>query len=215
MTPAGPIRLVEVGPRDGLQNEAVTLPVATRIALFEALAAAGLPAVEAGSFVSPKWVPQMADTAAVLAGLRRRPGTSYPVLVPNRQGLDAAIAAKVEEIAVFGAASESFSRRNINCSIAESLEDLLARTDRPRDWQEDMRRGLAVIGARADSLSRFMEAYSRLARLPPPQRRPGSRTNWSSFLRQDSSQQFTADSLQCLYRRLTPTSAPRACVPGS
>ena len=116
------VRVVEVGPRDGLQNEAVKLPVATRIALIEALAAAGLPAVEAGSFVSPKWVPQMADTAAVLAGLRRRPGTSYPVLVPNRQGLDAAIAAKVEEVAVFGAASESFSRRNINCSVAESLE---------------------------------------------------------------------------------------------
>jgi len=116
------VRVVEVGPRDGLQNEPRNLPAATRIALIERLAAAGLPAVEAGSFVSPKWVPQMADTAAVLAGLTRRAGTRYPVLVPNMQGLEAAIAAGVEEIAVFGAASESFSKRNINCSVAESLD---------------------------------------------------------------------------------------------
>jgi hydroxymethylglutaryl-CoA lyase len=116
------VRLVEVGPRDGLQNEARTIPAATKIALIERLAEAGLRVIEAGSFVSPKWVPQMADTAAVLAGLERRPGVSYPVLVPNLKGFEAALAAGVEEIAIFGAASESFSRRNINCSIAESLE---------------------------------------------------------------------------------------------
>ncbi len=116
------VRLVEVGPRDGLQNEAGLVPLEAKLALIEALAEAGLKAIEAGSFVSPKWVPQMADTAEVLARLKRAPGVSYPVLVPNMQGFEAAVAAGVEEIAVFGAASESFSRRNINCSIAESLD---------------------------------------------------------------------------------------------
>ena len=116
------VRIVEVGPRDGLQNEAGLVPVEAKVALIEALADAGLKSIEAGSFVSPKWVPQMADTAAVLARLKRAPGVSYPVLVPNMQGFEAAAAAGIEEIAVFGAASESFSRRNINCSIAESLD---------------------------------------------------------------------------------------------
>jgi hydroxymethylglutaryl-CoA lyase len=116
------VRIVEVGPRDGLQNEAGVVPVEAKVALIEALAEAGLRVIEAGSFVSPKWVPQMADTDQVLARLRRVPGTAYPVLVPNMQGFAAAAAAGVEEIAVFGAASESFSRRNINCSIAESLD---------------------------------------------------------------------------------------------
>jgi hydroxymethylglutaryl-CoA lyase len=116
------VQMVEVGPRDGLQNEAHIVPAATKIALIEKLADAGLATVEAGSFVSPKWIPQMADTAEVLAGLRRKPGVGYPVLVPNMKGFEAACAAGVEEIAIFGAASESFSRRNINCSIAESLE---------------------------------------------------------------------------------------------
>ncbi|HXE15827.1 MAG TPA: hydroxymethylglutaryl-CoA lyase [Stellaceae bacterium] len=114
-------RMVEVGPRDGLQNEAATVPAATKIALIEKLADAGLKTVEAGSFVSPKWIPQMADTAEVLAGLRRAPGVSYPVLVPNMKGLEGAIASRCDEIAVFAAASESFSRRNTNCSIAESF----------------------------------------------------------------------------------------------
>lgn len=116
------VRVVEVGPRDGLQNEARAVPVETRVAFIEALADAGLSAIEAGSFVSPRWVPQMAGTAEVLSRLRRQPGVSYPVLVPNMQGFEAAAATGVDEIAVFGAASESFSRRNINCSIAESLE---------------------------------------------------------------------------------------------
>ena len=115
-------RIVEVGPRDGLQNEAGVVPLADKLALIEALAKAGLPVVEAGSFVSPKWVPQMADTDQVLARLKRKPGVSYPVLVPNMKGLEAALAAGVTEIAVFGAASESFSNKNINCSIAQSLE---------------------------------------------------------------------------------------------
>ncbi len=117
------VKIVEVGPRDGLQNEKQSVPTATKVALIEHLADAGLIVVESGSFVSPKWVPQMADTADVLARIRRKPGVSYPVLVPNMKGLEAAAAATgVEEIAVFGAASESFSQRNINCSIAESLD---------------------------------------------------------------------------------------------
>lgn len=116
------VRIVEVGPRDGLQNESAIVPLSAKVALIEALVAAGLTTVEAGSFVSPKWVPQMADTAKVMAAITRRPGVRFPVLVPNLKGLDGALAAEVDEIAVFGAASESFSRKNINCSIAESLE---------------------------------------------------------------------------------------------
>jgi isopropylmalate/homocitrate/citramalate synthase len=116
------VKMVEVGPRDGLQNEAMTVPLATKVELIDRLSATGLSVIEAGSFVSPKWVPQMADTAEVLSRIQRRPGIRYPVLVPNMKGLEAALAAGVDEIAVFGAASETFSRRNINCSIEESLE---------------------------------------------------------------------------------------------
>lgn len=126
------VEIVEVGPRDGLQNEPKSLPAAAKVALIEALADAGCRVVEAGAFVSPKWVPQMADTAEVLATLRRRPGVRYPVLVPNLQGLERALAAGVEEIAVFGAASETFTRRNINCSIAESLERFAPVCDQAR-----------------------------------------------------------------------------------
>ncbi len=114
-------RIVEVGPRDGLQNEAVPVPAAVKIALIDRLSDAGLPVVEATAFVSPRWVPQMADNAEVMAGIRRKPGVAYPVLVPNRKGLDAAIAAGAQEVVVFGAATESFSKRNTNCSIAEGL----------------------------------------------------------------------------------------------
>ena len=116
------VRLVEVGPRDGLQNESGEVPTAARIDLIDRLADAGLKTIESGSFVSPKWVPRMADTAEVMAGIKRRDDVSYPVLVPNMKGLEAAAAAGAGEIAVFGAASESFSRKNINCSIAESLD---------------------------------------------------------------------------------------------
>jgi hydroxymethylglutaryl-CoA lyase len=116
------VRLVEVGPRDGLQNEPAMVPADVKVALIERLADAGLPAVEATSFVSPRWVPQMADAAEVMARLRRKPGVDYPVLVPNLKGLEGALAAGAREVAVFGAASESFSRRNINCGIDESLD---------------------------------------------------------------------------------------------
>jgi hydroxymethylglutaryl-CoA lyase len=122
MTLPSAVRIVEVGPRDGLQNEPTPVSVAARIALIEGLVEAGVKTVEAGSFVSPKWVPQMADTAAVLAGLKRKDGVRYPVLVPNLQGLEAAEAANAKDISIFAAASESFSKKNINCSIAESLD---------------------------------------------------------------------------------------------
>jgi hydroxymethylglutaryl-CoA lyase len=116
------VKMVEVGPRDGLQNEPATVPAGVKIDLIHRLAEAGLPVIESGSFVSPKWVPQMADSAEVLAGVTRKPGVGYPVLTPNMKGLDAALAAGADEVAVFGAASETFSRKNINCSVAESLD---------------------------------------------------------------------------------------------
>ena len=122
MTPPRQVKLVEVGPRDGLQNESQVVPTEVKVGLIDRLTEAGLCWIEAGAFVSPKWVPQMADSADVLAGIARRPGVSYPVLVPNMKGLDGALAAGVEEIAIFAAATDAFSRRNINCSVAESLD---------------------------------------------------------------------------------------------
>ncbi|AQA20044.1 hydroxymethylglutaryl-CoA lyase [Halioglobus japonicus] len=116
------VTLVEVGPRDGLQNEAGTIPLETKLTLLDDLAEAGLQALEAGSFVNPKWVPQMADSEQVFAGLQRRSGVRYTALTPNLQGFERALAAGADEVAVFAAASESFSRKNINCSISESLQ---------------------------------------------------------------------------------------------
>lgn len=116
------VRLVEVGPRDGLQNEAQPISVADKVQLVDALSAAGLSYIEVGSFVSPKWVPQMAGSAEVFAQIQRKPGVTYGALAPNLRGFDDALAAGVKEVAVFAAASEAFSQRNINCSISESLE---------------------------------------------------------------------------------------------
>ena len=116
------VRIVEVGPRDGLQNEKIDIGTANKIALIDRLAATGLRSIEATAFVSPKWVPQMADAAEVLAGIQRRPDVRYSVLTPNMKGFEGAVAAGVDEIVVFGAASEAFSQKNINCSIAESIE---------------------------------------------------------------------------------------------
>ncbi len=116
------VRIVEVGPRDGLQNEKGEVPTRVKLELIERLADCGLPAVEATAFVSPKWVPQMADHTEVLEGVRRKPGVDYPVLTPNLKGFEEARAAGATEVAIFGAASEAFSKKNINCSIAESLE---------------------------------------------------------------------------------------------
>ena len=116
------VKLVEVGPRDGLQNEKQAVPAAVKIELVQRLQAAGLKEIEVTSFVSPKWVPQMADNAEVMAGIARQSGVRYSVLTPNLQGFEAALKSKPDEIVVFGAASEAFSRKNINCSIAESIE---------------------------------------------------------------------------------------------
>ncbi len=126
------IEIVEVGPRDGLQNEKQTISTDTKAALIEKLVDAGCKTVEAGAFVSPKWVPQMAGTGDVYAQIKRVNGVSYPALTPNMKGFEAAKAVDVDTIAVFGAASESFSRRNINCSIAESLERFKAVIDAAR-----------------------------------------------------------------------------------
>jgi len=115
------VKLVEVGPRDGLQNEAAPVTTEVKVELIHRLQDAGLAVIEATAFVSPKWVPQMADNAQVMAAIRRKAGVSYPVLVPNKKGLDAALAAKATEVVVFGATTEAFSQKNTNCSIAEGL----------------------------------------------------------------------------------------------
>ena len=116
------VKIVDVGPRDGLQNEKQPVPAAVKIGLVHRLQDAGVREIEVTSFVSPKWVPQMADNAEVMAGIQRKPGVRYSVLTPNMKGFEAAVASKPDEIVVFGAASEAFSQKNINCSIAESIE---------------------------------------------------------------------------------------------
>jgi hydroxymethylglutaryl-CoA lyase len=116
------VKIVEVGPRDGLQNEKEDVPAQVKIELVNRLTAAGFPNIESASFVSPKWVPQMATSKEVMAGITRKPGVIYSALTPNMQGFEAAIAAGADEVVIFGAASEAFSQRNINCSIAESIE---------------------------------------------------------------------------------------------
>lgn len=127
------VTIVEVGPRDGLQNEPQTLSTALRVELIDRLAQCGLPVIEAGSFVSPKWVPQMTATGEVLAGITTLPETRYPVLVPNLKGYELAIEAGAKEIALFTAASESFSQRNTNCSMAESITRLKVVADQAND----------------------------------------------------------------------------------
>ncbi|KAF3996872.1 hydroxymethylglutaryl-CoA lyase [Glaciimonas immobilis] len=116
------VKIVEVGPRDGLQNEKETIPAAIKITLINQLTAAGFVNIEAASFVSPKWVPQMATSTEVMAGITRKPGVIYSALAPNMKGLEAALAAGADEVVIFGSASEAFSQKNINCSIAESIE---------------------------------------------------------------------------------------------
>ena len=134
------VRLVEVGPRDGLQNEKQPISVADKVHLVDDLSAAGMSYVEAGSFVSPKWVPQMAGSAEVFAQIQRKPGVTYAALVPNLKGFEAAMEAGVEEVAVFAAASEAFSQKNINCSIAESLQRFVPLMDAAKS------RGVRVRG---------------------------------------------------------------------
>jgi hydroxymethylglutaryl-CoA lyase len=137
----GFVKIVEVGPRDGLQKERLIVPTDVKIELIDRLTAAGLSSIEATSFVSPKWMPQMADSSQVMAGIARRAGVSYPVLVPNVKGLEAALAAGATEVAVFGSASETFSQKNINCSIAESMDRFAKVTAAAR------KKGVRVRGA--------------------------------------------------------------------
>jgi len=141
MTYPSKVRIVDVGPRDGLQNEKQPVPAEVKIGLVHRLQEAGLKEIEVTSFVSPKWVPQMADNAQVMAGLQRRPDVVYSVLTPNMQGFEGARAAGADEIVVFGAASEAFSQKNINCSIAESIERFAPVT------QAALAQGLRVRGA--------------------------------------------------------------------
>ena len=141
------VRIVEVSPRDGLQAEARIVPTAAKIALVEKLADAGLPVVEATSFVSPRRIPQLADAAEVLRGITRKPGVSYPVLVPNLRGLDDALAVGAREIAIFGSASECFSQRNLHCSIAESLRRFEPVVERARVERLHVRGYLSCVVA--------------------------------------------------------------------
>ncbi len=129
------VKIVEVGPRDGLQNESTPVPLEVKLALIQKLEQAGLSVIEAGSFVSPKWVPQMASSAELFQAIQPKPGVSYPMLVPNLKGLEAALAVGVKEIAIFAAASESFTQKNINCSIEESIarySDVMAQAQQHR-----------------------------------------------------------------------------------
>jgi hydroxymethylglutaryl-CoA lyase len=135
------VKLVDVGPRDGLQNEKQPVPAAIKVELVHRLQAAGLTEIEVTSFVSPKWVPQMADNAQVMAGIQRKASVRYSVLTPNMQGFEAALKTRPDEIVVFGAASEAFSQKNINCSIEESMERFRLVTQAARDA------GIAVRGA--------------------------------------------------------------------
>ena len=167
------VRIVEVGPRDGLQNEPGLVPAATKLELIRRLAEAGLRDIEATAFVSPKWVPQMADQAEVMAGLpaiaAAHPGRHFPVLTPNMKGFEAAVAAGAREVAVFGAASEGFSQRNINCSIAESIErfTLIFEAARPL--------GVRVRGYVSCVVACPYDGPTEPARVARVARRPGGR----------------------------------------
>jgi hydroxymethylglutaryl-CoA lyase len=139
------VRIVEVGARDGLQNEKTIVPTATKIELIDRLSATGLRTIEATSFVSPKWIPQLADAAEVFAAIKKRPGVAYPVLVPNLQGYERARAAGAEEIAVFAAASEAFSRKNINATIDESIERFVPVFERAREDRVKVRGYVSTV----------------------------------------------------------------------
>ncbi|KAL8578879.1 hypothetical protein ACOMHN_022172 [Nucella lapillus] len=133
------VKIVEVGPRDGLQNEKNIVPTSVKVEFINKLSESGLPVIEVTSFVSPKWVPQMSDHSEVMAAINRKPNVIYCALTPNVKGLEAAVAANVSEVAIFGAASESFSKKNINCSIEESLSRFQAVTHRAKDAKMKVR----------------------------------------------------------------------------
>jgi hydroxymethylglutaryl-CoA lyase len=136
---------VEVGPRDGLQNEKLAIPTDTKIQLIENLVDAGLTYIEAGSFVNPKWVPQMADSGEVFAGVARKPGVTYAALTPNLQGYERAIAVNANEVAIFAAASEAFSQKNINCSISESIQRFQTLIDAAKSQQIPVRGYISCV----------------------------------------------------------------------
>lgn len=159
------VKLVDVGPRDGLQNEKEPVPAAVKIELVHRLQEAGLKEIEVTSFVSPKWVPQMADNAEVMAGIQRQPGVRYSVLTPNMKGLEAALASKPDEIVVFGAASEAFSQRNINCSIAESIERFAPVVKAARDQGIYVRSAISVAVGCPYQGEVSPESVGRVARL--------------------------------------------------
>jgi hydroxymethylglutaryl-CoA lyase len=159
------VKLVDVGPRDGLQNETQQVPAAVKIELVHRLQDAGLKEIEVTSFVSPKWVPQMADNAEVMAGIQRKPGVRYSVLTPNMKGFEAALAAKPDEIVVFGAASEAFSQRNINCSIAESIERFAPVVKAARDKGIYVRSAISVAVGCPYQGEVSPESVGRVARL--------------------------------------------------
>ena len=141
------VDIIEVGPRDGLQNESGILGLSDKVRLIQALADAGLKHIEAGSFVSPKWVPQMADSQAVFKALPRKPGVIYSALTPNLKGFEAALACQVDEVAIFTAASESFTQKNINCSIAESIERFIPLIDQAKSYNLRVRAYVSCIAA--------------------------------------------------------------------
>ncbi len=162
------VKIVEVGPRDGLQNEKETISAEVKIELVNRLSAAGFPNVEAASFVSPKWVPQMATSSEVMHGIARRSGVVYSALVPNMKGFEAALEAGVDEVVIFGAASEAFSQKNINCSIAESIERFAEVAKAAKDHRKRLRaavscafgcpyQGEVPLEAVADVVRRFRE----------------------------------------------------------
>lgn len=159
------VKLVDVGPRDGLQNEKEPVPAAVKIELVHRLQEAGLKEIEVTSFVSPKWVPQMADNAEVMAGIKRQPGVRYSVLTPNMKGFEAALASKPDEIVVFGAASEAFSQRNINCSIAESIERFAPVVKAARDQGIYVRSAISVAVGCPYQGEVSPESVGRVARL--------------------------------------------------
>ena len=170
MTLPAKVKLVDVGPRDGLQNEKQPVPAEVKIGLVHRLQDAGLKEIEVTSFVSPKWVPQMADNAEVMAGITRKPGVRYSVLTPNMKGFEAAVDSRPDEIVVFGAASEAFSQRNINCSIAESIERFAPVVQAARDKGIYVRGAISTAVAVSTSPARrsAMQAFSpgRSSRAP-------------------------------------------------
>ncbi|ACE85182.1 hydroxymethylglutaryl-CoA lyase [Cellvibrio japonicus] len=157
------VRIIEVGPRDGLQNEKQAIPTQAKIQLIEQLVDAGLTYIEAGSFVNPKWVPQMADSGDVFSGIARKPGITYAALTPNLQGFERAIAAGATEVAIFAAASEAFSQKNINCSIAESLQRFTALLDSAQAQQIPVRGYISCVAGCPYSGSVDPQLVSHLA----------------------------------------------------